>query len=98
MRKYLAAYALWLLGVLSAAALAAYYYRRILAMGDEALAREFRVAPGPDGDARPPVPLAPTPPEAEHDPGFEDTESIEDARPPSFEDVARRRRGGGVQS
>lgn len=84
MRKYLAAYALWLAGVLTAAAVAYYYYRRILKMGDEALAKEFRVAPGPR-------PSAPPSPQPEVEPTFEDTTSIEDARPPSFEDIRRRR-------
>lgn len=86
MRKYFAAYIIWLLGVLSAAAVALYYYRRILAMGDAAITDELGLRPPGSPEA--------TSPRPEVEPTFEDTEDIEEARPPSFEDMRRRRSGG----
>lgn len=83
MRKYLAAYALWLTGVLTAAAVAFYYYKKVIALGDDALADELRSRP-PAAPSRPPQPEA-------EPPGFEDAESLDEARPPSFEDIRRRR-------
>jgi hypothetical protein len=82
MKKYLAAYGLWLLGVLSAAAVAFYYYRKVMALGDEAIEAELKGSSPPHG------PRVPTPEEPEA------PASLEDARPPSIDEVIRRRTSG----
>lgn len=54
MRRYLAAYALWLLGVLSAAGLAYYYYRSyVLPLGEEYVARLVPSPPEPPAGPSP---------------------------------------------
>jgi len=41
LKRYLAAYGLWLAGVLTAAAAAWFFYRRVLELGEQELAAEL---------------------------------------------------------
>jgi len=89
-KKYIMAYGLWLTGVLTAVAVAYYYYKKVLAIGEQAMGTELKLAHAHKKSSAPwrrdssQADTSPAPPEVDLD-----ATPIEDLRPPSAADILR---------